>query len=200
MGAVPTVFVVDDNKGIRQSLEALFESVGLAVETYPSGERYLEAYDPERPGCLVLDVRLGESSGLDLQDELRRREARIPIIVVTAYSNVPISVRAMKGGALDFLKKPVEPTTLLDRVREAIEIDRKRREEWEARANVTARARRLTPREREVMDLLLSGRTSREIAAKLGLSVRTVEGHRRVVLRKMEVSSGTQLVRAVLKP
>lgn len=200
MGAVPTVFVVDDNKGIRQSLEALFESVGLAVETYPSGERYLEAYDPARPGCLVLDVRLGESSGLDLQDELRRREARIPIIVVTAYSNVPISVRAMKGGALDFLKKPVEPTTLLDRVREAIEIDRKRREEWEARANVTARARRLTPREREVMDLLLSGRTSREIAAKLGLSVRTVEGHRRVVLRKMEVSSATQLVRAVLKP
>ena len=105
----PTVFVVDDNLGVRKSLRALLESAGLAVETYASGEEFLAAYDPERPGCLLLDVRLRQSSGLDLQDELRRRKAMLPIIVLTGHGNVPTSVRALKAGAVDFLQKPAPP-------------------------------------------------------------------------------------------
>jgi FixJ family two-component response regulator len=114
-----TVFVVDDNAGVRKSLRALMESAGLAVETYAAGEEFLAAYDSERPGCLVLDVRLRQSSGLDLQDELRRREVMLPIIVLTGHGNVPTSVRALKAGAIDFLQKPTPPDVLLERVRAA---------------------------------------------------------------------------------
>ena len=125
MSADATVFVVDDNVGVRKSLRALLESAGLAVETYESGEEFLAAYDPERPGCLVLDVRLrAGASGLDLQDELRARKAMLPIIVLTGHGNVPTSVRALKAGAVDFLQKPAPPKVLLERIRAAIEADR----------------------------------------------------------------------------
>lgn len=194
----PTVFVVDDNPAVRKAVQALVESEGLAAETYASGQEFLDAYDPERPGCLVLDVRLRGSSGLDLQDELRERKATIPIIILTAYGNVPTSVRAFKGGAVDFLQKPVVPEKLMKCVREAIEIDRRNRSVTEARSRVTERIEELTPREREVMELLILGRSSKEIAAALDLSVRTVEGHRGEVLRKMQVASAADLVRAVL--
>jgi len=191
-----TVFVVDDNVGMRKSLRALIESAGLAVETYTSGEEFLDAYDPGRPGCLVLDVRLRQSSGL--QDELRRRKAMLPIIILTGHGNVPTSVRALKAGAIDFLQKPIPPNVLLGRVRAAIEADRQARA---AAADVTAGAEslaHLTPREREVMELLVAGKTSKEIATALRVSVRTVEGHRRMVLSKTNVSSAAQLVRLVL--
>src|SRR5512140_938918 len=134
MTAEATVFVVDDNVGVRKSLRALLESAGLAVETYASGEEFLAAYDPERPGCLVLDVRLRHGSGLDLQDELRRRKAILPIIVLTGHGNVPTSVRALKAGAIDFLQKPVAPTVLLERIRAAIDSDR------QARVEITERS------------------------------------------------------------
>jgi len=193
-----TVFVVDDNVGVRKSLRALLESAGLAVETYASGEEFLAAYDPERPGCLVLDVRLRHNSGLDLQDELRRRKAILPIIILTGHGNVPTSVRALKAGAVDFLQKPAPPKVLLERIRAALESDRQARAVTTERAVVMERLARLTPREREVMEHLVTGKTSKDIAVAMNVSVRTVEGHRRMVLSKMNVSSAAQLVRTVL--
>ena len=198
MTSRPTVFVVDDNAGVRKSLQALMESAGLAIETYASGEEFLAAYDPERPGCLVLDVRLRRSSGLDLQDDLRRRKAMLPIIVLTGHGNVPTSVRALKAGAVDFLQKPAPPKLLLERIRAALDSDRKARAVTTERTVVMERLARLTPREREVMELLIAGNTSKEIAVAMKVSVRTVEGHRRMVLSKMDVSSAAQLVRTVL--
>ena len=199
MNAEPTVFVVDDNLGVRNSLRALMKSAGLAVETYESGEEFLGAYDPERPGCLVLDVRLrAGASGLDVQDELRARNATLPIIVLTGHGNVPISVRAMKAGAIDFLQKPVAPKVLVERIRAAIEADRCAREAAIEHNDVRDRLERLTPREREVMALLVDGKTTKEIAYDLHLSARTVEAHRRTVLRKMNVTSAAQLVRIVI--
>jgi FixJ family two-component response regulator len=198
MRAAATVFVVDDNVGVRKSLRALLESVGLAVETYASGEEFLAAYDPERPGCLVLDVRLRYGSGLDVQDELRRRKTTLPIIVLTGHGDVSSSVRALKAGAVDFLQKPAPPKLLLERVRAAINSDRQARAATTDRAAVSERLAHLTLREREVMELLIAGKPSKEIAAALRVSVRTVEGHRRMVLSKMNVSSAAQLVRTVL--
>jgi FixJ family two-component response regulator len=198
MTTTPTVFVVDDNAGVRKSLRALFESADLAVETYASGQEFLAVYDPDRAGCLLLDVRLRQSSGLDLQDELRRRKTTLPIIVLTGHGTVPTSVRALKAGAVDFLQKPAPPKVLLERVRAAIELDRQTRATAAEGAVVTERLGHLTPREREVMELLLAGKTSKDIAAALGVSVRTVEGHRRMVLSKTNVSSAAQLVRVVL--
>ena len=199
MSAGPTVFVVDDNSGVRNSLRALMESSGLAVETYASSEEFLAAYDPERPGCLVLDIRLrAGANGLDLQDELRRRNAALPIIILTGHGNVPTSVRALKAGAVDFLQKPVPPKALVERIRAAIETDRRVRDEATKHGDVRTRIARLTPRESQVMKLLVTGKTSKEIAYDLHLSVRTVEAHRRMVLRKMGVSSAAQLVRAVI--
>jgi FixJ family two-component response regulator len=196
--AAATVFVVDDNIGVLKSLRALLESAGLAVETYASGEEFLAAYDPERPGCLLLDVRLRQKSGLDLQDDLRQRKAMLPIIVLTGHGNVPTSVRALKAGAVDFLQKPAPPKVLLERIRAAIDSDREARATIGDRAVITGRLAHLTPREREVMELLVAGKTSKEVAIALRVSVRTVEGHRRIVFSKMNVSSAAQLVSIVL--
>jgi two-component system, LuxR family, response regulator FixJ len=194
-----TVFVVDDNLGMRRSLRALMESAGLAVETYASGEEFLAAYDPERVGCLLLDIRLQRASGLDLQDELQRLGAMLPIIVLTGHGTVPASVRALKAGAMDFLQKPAPPRLLLERVRAAIESDVKARATAAERSALASRVAHLTPRERAVMELLINGKTSKEIAATLHVSPRTVEGHRRMVFLKMGVSSASQLVRVVLR-
>lgn len=199
MTAEPTVFVVDDNPGLRRSLQSLLEAAALPVETYASAEEFLDHYDVQRPGCLVLDVRLRGQNGLDFQEELRRQQMTLPIIVMTGYGDVPTSVRAFKGGAIDFLQKPVPPKKLLERIREALEIDRKARAVAAQRVAVLDGMARLTPRERQVMDLLALGHSSKEIGATLKISVRTVEGHRRVVLRKMGVSSVAHLARAVAR-
>jgi two-component system, LuxR family, response regulator FixJ len=199
MTAEPTVFVVDDNPGLRRSLQSLLEAARLPVETYASAQEFLERYDSERPGCMVLDVRLRSQNGLELQEELRRRHVTLPIIVMTGYGDVPTSVRAFKGGAIDFLQKPVAPKKLLARIREALELDRQRRATAGQHTVVLAAIARLTPRERQVMDLLALGNSSKEIAATLKISTRTVEGHRRVVLRKMGVSSVAHLARAVAR-
>ncbi len=199
MTAGPTVFVVDDNPSVRRSLHALFEAAAIPIETYASADEFLARGDPRRGGCLVLDVRLRHSNGLDLQDELRRRQVTLPIIVMTGYADVSTSVRAFKGGAVDFFEKPVAPKKLVERVREALETDRRAREVAAQRAIVVDQIAHLTPREREVMDLLALGNSSKEIAATLDISVRTVEGHRRVVLRKMGVASVAHLARAVTR-
>jgi len=199
MTAEPTVFVVDDNPGLRRSLQSLLEAARLPVETFASAREFLERYDAERPGCLVLDVRLRDENGLDLQEELRRRQVTLPIIVMTGYGDVPTSVRAFKGGAIDFLQKPVPPKKLLERIRAALEIDRQARAVAAQRALVVDAIARLTSRERQVMDLLARGKSSKGAAGTLKISVRTVEGHRRVVLRKMGVSSVAHLARAVAR-
>jgi two-component system response regulator FixJ len=194
-----TVFIVDDNMKVCQSLRALLVSAGLAVETFAASEEFLAVYRPARPGCLVLDVRLRHGkNGLDLQDELRRRKAMLPIIVLTGHGNVPTSVRALKAGAIDFLQKPAPPKVLLARIRAALEIDRQARATAAQRADVTDQLAHLTPRERQVMELLLTGKTSKEIAVAMNVSVRTVEGHRRNVFSKINVSSAAQLVRTVM--
>ena len=188
-----TVFVVDDDKGVRRSLTALGRAHGLAVEAYASGDAFLAAYNPARPGCLILDVRLAAGkNGLDLQDELRRRGHDLPIIVMTGYGNVSASVRSFRGGAVDFLEKPVVPRVLLSRIREALAADQQRQE----RSAVKLRLARLTSREKEVAGFLVKGKRSKEIAAALGISPRTAEGHRRQVLRKMEVGSTAELATA----
>jgi FixJ family two-component response regulator len=192
-----TVFVVDDNASVRNSLQAFIRAAGLPVETYASASEFLAAYDVKRAGCLVLDVRLRGESGLDLQDELRRRNATLPIIIVTGYADVPTTVRAFKAGAVDFVQKPVSPRKLLAQIREAIEVDQRARDAAAERATVTELVALLTPRERQVMELLATGSSSKAIATALGLSVRTVEGHRREVLRKMDVDSAVQLARAI---
>lgn len=193
-----TVFVVDDTAAVRRSMTQLCEAQGLKVESYASSDEFLTAYDPHRRGCLILDVRLRGSSGLDLQDELRRRNITLPIIVMTAYANVPTSVRALKGGAVDFLQKPAPPELLLQRIQELRELDRR---EWNAiaeREAVEHRIASLTPRQLEVMERLVDGLISKEIAALLKVSTRTIEGHRRAVMRKMGVTSTVQLVRLVM--
>ncbi len=196
--AAPTVFVVDDNIGVRRSVRALLESAGLNVETYGEADEFRASFDPQRSGCLLLDVRLRDSCGLDLQDELRARKASLPVIVMTGHGNVAISVRALKAGAFDFLQKPVPPNMLLERIRAAIEYDRNTRTSSSQRAPVMSDLAGLTPREGEVMELLVAGKPSKEIAETLHVSVRTIEGHRRMVLAKMNVSSAAQLVRTVL--
>jgi FixJ family two-component response regulator len=199
MTAVPTIFVVDDNPALRRSLQALLEAAALPVETYASAQEFLERWDPRRSGCLVLDVRLRGQSGLDLQEELRRRRVSLPVIVVTGYADVPTSVRAFKGGAIDFLQKPIPPRKLLERIREALEIDRRAHAVAAQHTAVADRIAQLTAREQQVMDLLALGNSSKEIAATLKISARTVEGHRRVVLRKMGVPSAAHLARAVAR-
>jgi len=194
----PTVYVVDDSPALRKSLRWLIKSAGLTAETYGSAREFLEAYDPTKPGCLVLDVRLQQMSGLDLQAELAARRVPTPVIIVTAYGDVPTAVRALRAGAVDYIQKPFSDQLLLDRIWQAIERDRETRRAEAIRAEVSQRLAHLTPREREVMDGLLAGKTSKEIAVDLCLSVRTVEAHRAQVLAKMQVDSGTKLVRLVL--
>jgi len=199
MNTSTTVFVVDDNIGVCNSISELLESVNLGSKTYQSSDEFLADFDPSRPGCLVLDVRLrAGKNGLDLQDELQRRNATIPIIVLTGHGNVPTSVRALKAGAIDFLQKPCPPKLLLERIQAALEIDQQQRALAGEHAAVIARLEHLTPRENEVMEMLLTGKTSKEIATALDLSVRTVEGHRRMVFMKLDVASAAQLVRSVL--
>jgi len=193
-----TVFVVDDDAAVRSSLRELLMSVPLPVETYASSSEFLEALDANRPGCLILDVRLREGSGLDLQDELQRRGVPMPIIVLTGHGDVPNSVRALKSGAFDFLQKPPRPVVLLERVQAALESDRNARAAASERADAVQRLASLTPRERDVMSLLVAGATSKEVASDLNISVRTVEGHRRRVLAKLNVTSAAQLVRVVM--
>jgi len=187
------VFVVDDDSGVRRSLQALGRAHGLTVETHASAQAFLAAYDPDRPGCLLLDVRLAGRNGLDIQDELRRRGHALPIIVMTGHGDVPTSVRAFRAGALDFLEKPVPPRALLRRIREALEIDGESRRAGLERESAARRFGRLTPRERQVASHLVEGKTSKQIAQSLGISTRTAEGHRRRALEKMDVHSVVQL-------
>jgi len=195
----PIVFVVDDDASMREALADLIASVGLSVEAFKSAPEFLEHTRPDAPACLVLDVRLPGLGGLDLQRELLRREAPIPIIFITGHGDIPMSVRAMKDGAVEFLPKPFREQDLLDAIQHAIEIDRVARQERTLVAAVRLRYESLTKREREVMKLLVSGLLNKQIAAQLGSSEVTVKMHRGQVMHKMKAESVVQLARMAEK-
>jgi two-component system response regulator FixJ len=195
----PTVFVVDDDQATRKSLRWLVETLGVPVQTFHSPASFLDSYDPTQPGCLVLDVMMGVGmSGLDLQKELNEREIEIPVIVLTGYGDVPTAVRALKNGAVEFLEKPFDGELLLDQIRRALEIDATRRRERDAGEVVRQRLMKLTPRETEILGLVVEGLSSKEIATQLDVSFKTVEAHRAKIMRKMEANGVAQLVRMVV--
>jgi FixJ family two-component response regulator len=189
------VFVVDDDAGMRESLKSLIRSVGLRVETFASAQDFLRSTRPEVPGCLVLDVRLPGLSGLDLQKRMAEVELEIPIVFISGHGDIPMSVRAMKAGAIEFLTKPFRDQELLDAVQQAIERDRNAREQRAEIAELRSRYRRLTPREREVMALVATGLLNKQIAGELGTSEASVKVHRQHVMEKMQAGSLAALVR-----
>ncbi|HXC27188.1 MAG TPA: response regulator transcription factor [Stellaceae bacterium] len=190
-----TVAVIDDDPGIREALRGLLRSVGLHAELFASVQEFLGAARPDLPGCLILDVRLPGRSGLDLQEQLARANVQRPIIFISGHADVPMSVRAMKAGAIEFLTKPVRDQDLLDAIQLAIAKDRARRDEDRTLARYRADFDTLTPRERAVMMLIVVGRLNKQIAAELALSEATVKVHRSNVMRKMRVRSLAELVR-----
>ena len=198
MDTVPTVFVLDDDPAVRNSLQWLLESVGLKVETYESSEEFIGAYADSTPGCLVLDVRIPGTSGLDLLEQFPQRKIGIPVIVLTGYGDVPMAVRALKGGAVDFIEKPFNDQTLVDSVHKAIRRDGQMRRQRSERMESALRVTRLTPRERQVMDLVVVGRANKQVAGELGCSCKTVEVHRARVMEKMQADSVAALVRMAL--
>ena len=195
---VPCVYIVDDDEAVRGSLRFLIRSVGLLAQVYDSAVEFLKSYDPRQPGCLLLDVRMPGMSGLDLQQELNRRGATIPVVFITGHGDVPMAVAAMQHGAFDFLQKPFRDQDLLDRVQRAMVRDSESRGRLAARAEILARLAALTPREAEVMRLVTSGKANKVVGAELGVSQRTVEIHRAHVMEKMRAGSLAELVRMVL--
>jgi FixJ family two-component response regulator len=195
----PIVFVVDDDPSVRETLADLIASVGLSVLAFKSAREFLESRRPDAPACLVLDVRLPGLSGLDLQRELLRIEAPIPIIFITGHGDIPMTVRAMKEGAVEFLAKPFRDQDLIDAIQHAIEIDRVARQERTIVTEVRRRYESLTKREREVMKLIVSGLLNKQIAAQLGSSETTVKMHRGQIMHKMKAQSAVQLARMAEK-
>jgi len=193
--AVSTVFVVDDDGGMRQAIQDLVESVGLRAEAFATGEEFLEKPRTADPSCLVLDVRLPQMSGLEFQQKLAELGVRIPIIFITAHGDIPMSVRALKSGAVEFLTKPFRDQDLLDAIQQALQRDRAAREQLADISELQERYRALTAREREVMALVISGMLNKHIAAKIGASEATVKIHRGHLMEKMQADSLIELVR-----
>ena len=196
-----TVFVVDDDDALRDAIATLLDAEGQACETYADAASLLARFadlPPEASGCLVLDVRMPGLSGLDAQDELKRRGIDMPIIFITGYGDVPSAVRAMKGGAVDFLSKPFDAETLAERIREALRADANRHTARNELAAIRARTAKLTPREREVLERVAAGQANKRVAIDLGVSERTVEIHRSHVMQKMGARHLADLVRMKL--
>jgi FixJ family two-component response regulator len=197
--ARPTIFIVDDDAAVRDALKLLLRSVGQAVETYGSAQEFLDAYSEDRPGCLVLDIRMPGMSGLELQQKLNEKHSILPIIFITGHGDVPMAVEAMQAGAVDFIQKPFRDQDLIDRINQALEKDGSNRAALGERNDIRRRLDTLTPREREVLDLVVHGKANKVIAGDLKLSQRTVEIHRARVMEKMQASSLAHLVRMVLE-
>ena len=194
-GAV--VFVVDDDPSVRRSTERLLRLAGLKVQTYSSAREFLDGQRPEGPACLVLDVRMPGLTGMDLQRELVQSGIHIPIIFITAHGDIPMSVRAMKAGAVEFLTKPFRSRSLVDAVLAAIERDRSAHKERSETQELHARYDQLTPREREVMPLITSGMLNKQVAGELATTERTIKFHRAHIMQKMKAESLADLVRMV---
>jgi FixJ family two-component response regulator len=195
---LPTVFIVDDDEAVRNSLRLLLKSVGVAAVALPTAQEFLSRYDPQQPGCLILDVRMPGMSGLELQEQLNVRGAMIPIIFITGHGDIPMVVEAMQQGAFDFLQKPFRDQDLIDRIQRALAKDQANRSELHEKSGVRERLQMLTPREREVLNRVTTGKPNKIIAADLGVSQRTVEIHRARVMEKMHASSLAELVRMVM--
>jgi len=191
----PTVYVVDDDRSVRSSVARLLESCGYKVRTFASATDYLDQIDPDAHGCLLLDLRMPEIDGLELQNRLLRGGTARPIIFLTGQGTVPESVAAMKAGATDFLEKPADPNELIGAVRKAIEVDRARRRESAELAEIQGRVSLLTPRERQVFERVVKGRLNKQIAHELGVSEKTVKVHRGRVMEKMQTASLADLAR-----
>ena len=194
-GEEAIVFIVDDDASVREALSSLFRSVGLQVETFGSAHEFLQSKLPNAPSCLILDIRLPRLSGLDFQAELAKADIRIPVIFMTGHGDIPMTVRAMKAGAVDFLTKPFRDQDMLDAVAVAIERDRNSRGEAKALSNLQALFATLSPRERQVMTLVTAGLMNKQIAAEIGLAEITVKIHRGNIMRKMAARSLPDLVR-----
>ena len=199
---VPTVFIIDDDHGMRQAVQDLVESVGLRAESFATGQEFLCRQPSSEPSCLVLDVRLPQMSGLDFQHLLTENGIQIPIIFITAHGDVPMSVRALKSGAVDFLTKPFRDQELLDAIQHALQRDRAAREQQTEVRELAGRYRSLTNREREVFGFVLSGLLNKQIASEIGASEATVKIHRGNLMQKMQAGSLIELVRMAdkLKP
>ena len=198
-GDEPTVFVVDDDEAVRNGISQLIESVNLKVETFESAQQFLDSYDPVRPGCLLLDVRMPGMSGLKLQEKLVENNISIPIIFITGHGNVPMAAEAFKAGAVDFLEKPVGDQALLDRIQNAIAKDSNDRKTKIEREKIEQKLALLTAREQQVLSLVVVGKPNKIIAAELELSQRTIEAHRAAIMEKMQADSIAQLVTQVNK-
>lgn len=193
--ATPVVFVIDDDDSVRTALSSLIRSVGLRVETFASASEFVAAKRPNSPSCLILDVRLPGVSGLDFQTDLAKTNTLIPIIFITGHGDIPMSVKAMKAGAIEFLTKPFRDQDLLDAIQVALERSRSSQESEKAASELKARFDTLTPREQEVMARVTSGLLNKQVAAEIGVSEITVKVHRGNVTRKMEAKSFAELVR-----
>jgi RNA polymerase sigma factor (sigma-70 family) len=195
----PVVFVVDDDAGMRSVLQRLLTLANLPVELYASGTEFLAAASFNRPGCVILDVSMPQMSGLEVQANLKLRCVELPVVFLTGAADIPVAVSAMREGAVDFIEKPFDNKDLIARIRSAIEHHESRRRRQEARSAIVVRVERLTPREREVMEQVVAGRTSKEIARLIGASHRTVEIHRARLMEKMEAATLADLVRMHLQ-
>ncbi len=193
-----TVFVVDDDEAMRDSLQWLLESMNFNVATFASGEAFLAAYTARQPGCLVLDVRMPGMSGLELHDRLNAVEVTLPIVFITGHGEVPMAVAALKKGAIDFIEKPFAETDLLEVIERCLELDARRRQERAEREKARQKLASLTPREREVMDMVVAGKLNKIIADSLDISIKTVEVHRARVMEKLEARSVADLVQQVM--
>jgi FixJ family two-component response regulator len=193
------VFIVDDDAGVLKSLAFLMGTVGLPTETFASAQEFLAHYDPDAPGCLVLDVRMPVMSGLELQEKLHGMGSTLPIIFLTAHGDVPMAVKAVQSGAVDFLQKPFHDQELVDKINRAMEANARARQAAAAQRDVALRVRSLTPRERQVLDGVVAGKANKVIAGELGVSQRTVEIHRARVMKKMGAESLAQLVHMVMR-
>lgn len=194
-----TVFIVDDDDAVRESLAFLMKSVGLKAESFPSAQAFLDSYNPNRPGCLVLDIRMPGMSGLELQQELQRRACQLPVIIITGHGDVASAREAFRAHALDFLEKPLDEARLFAAIAEAYAQQSADRQQQSARDEFDQRLQALTPREREVMELVIIGHHNRKIAELLGISVRTVEVHKARMMSKLQVDGIPQLVRISLE-
>lgn len=193
------VYVIDDDEAVRHSLGLLLDAIGLQNEVYASALDFMQGFDPERPSCLVCDVRMPALSGLELQQRLLEEGVEVPIIFITGHGDVPMAVNAMKAGATDFIQKPFRDQDLIDRIHKALQLDSKRRETTQQDSAIREALRTLTPRETEVMERVVSGQSNKVIAMDLGVSPRTVELHRARVMRKLRMRSLAQLVKAVAR-
>ncbi len=191
----PLIYIVDDDDGMRRALTVLITTIGYQPVAFAKPTEFLAKYDPSQPGCLVLDVRMPEMSGLEVQQHLNKAGSMLPVILVSGHGDIPMAVQAMKDGAFDFLQKPFRDQELIDRINGALKLDTQNRESVDRLADLTAREQSLTPREREVLVLVVDGKANKVIAIDLGLSERTVEIHRANVMEKMGARSVAHLVK-----